>query len=682
MPTDTLAATQRAAAKASLSRLPGQAISAPRGPPPPSEDKVAAQHFYNGPLNFNSLATTFRPALEAQDARPNVLFVTSNLKSVASLLPLACDMVRTDKNRVHMMLTSRDDIPVEDIKRVNGLANTRCVIWWHDGRPDFSAYSTDLRMQKSVAASLGHLAAVTKFDVVLVDSAEREDEFCSKAVKERTKSLGLPLIELPPDAAERLDWLARLSASSLRMWNEVSIDVLIHSPPDGSGSIIRLLKSLESADYFGFPYPHLTIELPSHIDPPLSQFLSDFRWPPNSKNGDTRLSIRRRILTAHVDPTEASIRQLESFHPGPRPNSHLLVLSPEVELSTLYFQFLLYSVLEYKYSDASLFTSQDLMGISLETPSRTLDNKNAITAVDDGLRSPLFRYEAPNSHAALYFGEKWAELHSFLSNRLATSNNAESSDPANDRLAYPVAKEFPAWLGYALELCRARGYTMLYPSAAPSSSASSPNQKNLYQPLATIHHESYHAPEEYTDMNSRSSRRQHNHDDNNDNNNNDNNNNNNNRPISKSNDQSTAAATTTTTTATVTPKSLLSYLSSLSSSSSSSSSSIISPFDPLNSFSSLPILLHTGEWLLLADAQMALNQAAAQYAELFRREIGGCHHDEEEEKRKKEMEGGRSKNLVGSSDGDGDGSYGHDRDYWWWWSSSSWSSADDLFCPS
>ena len=583
LPKDAVPATRRQGLKFPSAGPSRQAPTAPKGPPPRSDSSVDERHYYEGPIKYYRLAASFGARLGPVHDNRNVLFVVSNLRSASRILPLACDMSKQNKNRIHLMLTGRDDIAIEDIQKINGVTEADCSIRWHDGRPDFSVYSTDYRMEVSVRASLGHITSVMKPRVVLVDSPEREDTFFTTGMKDKTRDLGLPLIELPVNAAEHLQWISKLDGSSLKAWNDINIEILIHSPPESSGSLIRLLKSLESADYFGFPHPRLTIELPNNMDPPTSQFLSNFRWPPWSHTGDNKLTLRHRLLSNHLDATQASIRQLESFYPSNVPQSNILVLSPQVELSTLYFHHLVYILLDYKHSNTALPTSEGIMGISLERPLTTLSGQDPLSIPEEASTKPLFRYQAPNSNAALYFGDKWVELHSFLSNRFAVDRDLHKDSDA----AYSISQAYPSWLSYVLELARARGYTMLYPTLSSSEAT-----------LATTHTELYHPPEEYTNPTPTMAE----------------------NPPSK---ETPLTASSEPIDINHGPKfeppvasgSLLHLLNSKLSSSDSGG--------PLPELSDLPILSYTGEYL--PQGQVSLNQAALSYAEDFSRDFGGCN---------------------------------------------------------
>lgn len=129
-----------------------------------------------------------------------------------------------------------------------------------------------------------------------------------------------------------------------------------------------------------------------------------------------------------------------------------------------------------------------LFGISLNLPSTQLDNNKPFTPPKSPKSaSPTpdasFLWQAPNSDAVLYTGQKWIELHAFVSRLLETRQSPLPAIFTDKR----VSKRFPSWLEHALKLCRARGYWTLYPSAMTARN------------LAVVHGELYRAPEEYED---------------------------------------------------------------------------------------------------------------------------------------------------------------------------------------
>ena len=171
-------------------------------------------------------------------------------------------------------------------------------------------------------------------------------------------------------------------------------------------------------------------------------------------------------------------------------NSHVLLLSPQVELSPLYYHYLIYHLLEYKYSahGKEIKTSPHLMGIGLELPTHILNDSEPLVPPliekppsKRNRRIPAeptpFLWQAPNSNAALYFGDKWMEFHSFL--------NARLSKPPTSRTKL-ISKKHPSWLEFLLELMRARRYALLYPNFPVDDEA-----------IATVHDELYQVPEEF-----------------------------------------------------------------------------------------------------------------------------------------------------------------------------------------
>ena len=293
-----------------------------------------------------------------------------------------------------------------------------------------------------------------------------------------------------------------------------------------SGSLIRLLRSLIAADYTASPVPHLTIELPPDVDPPTKTFLESFSWPPAhlaSARRSKSLTVRHRIPRQALTEEESSARFLESFWPSKPKSSHVLVLSPRVELEPQFFHCkspssstnyqpstqlegsvfanhnatadLKYTALQYR--DASR-----LFAISLEQPTRLLDEKAPLTlpsrtidieSPEAGGDAPTsFLWQAPSSNAVLYMGEKWVDLHSFVSRSLAAAGAESRSTTSGNPATTPallaekfVSKRHPSWLEHALRLARLRGYYTLYPGEETARN------------LATVHSELYQAPEEY-----------------------------------------------------------------------------------------------------------------------------------------------------------------------------------------
>ncbi len=289
----------------------------------------------------------------------------------------------------------------------------------------------------------------------------------------------------------------------LSAWHTTYVDLVIHVQPKSSGSLLRLLKAIEVADYFGARRPHLTIELPAEIDPPTAYFLENLVWPPIDWSGAphaSQVTLRHRIPRYIPTTGESSSHLIESFYPARPKDSHVLLISPQIELSPIYYHYVLYNLLEYKYSTYGQRTheSRNLMGFSLELPSTYLNGSTSleppVLEPADAKRSSReaheptpFLWQAPNSNAALYFGEKWVELHSFLSARTSLQDPRLPTDQRPPTRQKLISESYPSWMEYFQELMRARGYFLLYPHFPNSDDA-----------IITIHEELREPPQEYS----------------------------------------------------------------------------------------------------------------------------------------------------------------------------------------
>lgn len=470
---------------------------------------------YDGPVRFYHLATSLHGIAHTSGHKltnKNILFAASDLKSASLVIPLACEMARWKRNYVHMVFMGRDEVPLDDIKDMNGADEDACGIFWHDARPDYAVESSDRRMETSIAGALNHIEQFMHPQAVITANIQAEDDFFSRAIRAKIKDLKQTHIELPGEA-ENISWLARLNAVSLRAWHTASVDVVVQAPNDAAGSIIRMLQSLKTAYYDGFLPPRLIIELPQKVDEDTKLYVDNFIWPPRQFQGhlpNNQLHIRRRIPDKTLSSEEASIRFIESFYPSHAGNSHVLVLSAQVELSPIYYYYLKYMLLEYKYSTTERNNaSSHLLGISLESPSIYLNGTAEFQPPTGGpLRhakhdesfdavSWPFLWQAPNSQATLYFSEMWLELHSFLSHRYLASKHSSTEKHHRERRKR-VTEQYPAWMEYMLDLMRARGYYTLYPNLPTSSSSSSKTSGTSGSDLlAIVHNELYQLPEEF-----------------------------------------------------------------------------------------------------------------------------------------------------------------------------------------
>ena len=467
--------------------------------PPATPDTTSGQDAqdFEGPVRFYYLASSLHAISKTAGQRAknkNILFTASDLKSAADLIPMACQMARWKKNNVHMALMGREEMAMDEVKKVNDVDGDLCPIFWHDARPDFGKRSTQHRMEVSVAGALGHIENFMHPQAVISNYPEHEEDFFVKSINRKTKELAQTHIQLPKGASETLEWMTRLDATALNSWHSATIDIVVQAPQKSSGSLIRLLKSLEHADYGAFLPPRLVLELPHKLEQDVMTFLDDFQWPPVKYQNHLpyqQLTLHRRIPERRLTDHEASTRFVESFYPYDTMDSHVLVLSPQAELSPTFFHYLKFNMLEYRYSNDVM----NLFGISLETPSSYLNGSEAFIPPQKQSSSKgktqeqtPFLWQAPNTGAALIFADKWVELHSFLTQYFSAVSHSKTKAYLKKRRKQ-ASENLPAWAEYTLDLMRSRGYYMLYPGALSETSRGSS--------LAVLHNELYQIPEEY-----------------------------------------------------------------------------------------------------------------------------------------------------------------------------------------
>ncbi|RSL50461.1 hypothetical protein CEP54_011922 [Fusarium duplospermum] len=433
---------------------------------------------YNGPLRFPELAKTLRNIQGtggSYERNRNVLFAASSLKSVSTLLPMACQMSAQDQNHVHFAIAGRSEVPLKELLQINGIDDS-CKLFLHDARTDHAATSTDTRLKLATIRSFFYINNFMHPQAIIVDGSHLEDDFFLRSIRDQVMGTKSALIELPDKPETRFSWISKLDASSLSAWNKVHFDIIIQAPPLGTANLQRLLTSLRNADKSPISIPHLTIELPSVVEQPLEKFLSGFQWPFRSSGQlpqSQMLSLRHRIPSHQIDEEESSVRFLESFWPGKPSHNHVLVLAPHTEVSHQFFHYVKYTMLHSFYSRASILHdwTDNIMGISLQSRSTLLDDTTPLTATKPTEKgsdsdSPFF-WQAPTSDAILIMGDKWVELHGYVS-RILERQQTKTDTPAFLAKKH-TTKKHPAWLEYLLQLSRLRGYLTLYPSPETAS---------------------------------------------------------------------------------------------------------------------------------------------------------------------------------------------------------------------
>lgn len=70
-------------------------------------------------------------------------------------------------------------------------------------------------MEISVEASMEHIQTFIHPQVLIIDNPSREDNFFITTLRSKAMDIGKSIIELPPDATEKMMWITRLDSGSL-----------------------------------------------------------------------------------------------------------------------------------------------------------------------------------------------------------------------------------------------------------------------------------------------------------------------------------------------------------------------------------------------------------------------------------------------------------------------------------
>jgi hypothetical protein len=156
----------------------------------------------------------------------------------------------------------------------------------------------------------------------------------------------------------------------------------------------------------------------------------------------------------------------EAWYPASN-DSYGVFLEDDVELSPLFYGWLKYSILKYRYSAGE--RSSRLFGVSLYQ-QKALELRpegrrpfDAHVLFDDLDLDPSTPYlsQVPCSWGAVYFPEVWREFHLYLALRLSEMALGIADVVVPDARSNRWPR---SWKKYFVELVYARGYLMLYPN--------------------------------------------------------------------------------------------------------------------------------------------------------------------------------------------------------------------------
>ncbi|KAK3829862.1 MAG: hypothetical protein JOS17DRAFT_685644 [Linnemannia elongata] len=268
----------------------------------------------------------------------------------------------------------------------------------------------------------------------------------------------IPAIALKPEDIEHVRWIPDLPIQALQNWNtpEVKLVVITNNRP---GSCIRLLRSLSHAHYLNDKVS-LTLNMDAEADRVTIQMAGSFQWEFGEKF--MRHRVRRGGLMLAV---------VEAWYPQGN-NEYAVLLEDDVEVSPLFYSWIKYNILKYRYSpDSQLY--QHMFGVSMYSQKfvethlagRAPFNPEDIfiETPEYELRTP-FLLQLPCSWGAVYFPEHWREFHEYVADRLLdiewNKTSLQSVQIPNSR----TNRWSNSWKKLFIEMIYMRGYVMLYPN--------------------------------------------------------------------------------------------------------------------------------------------------------------------------------------------------------------------------
>jgi hypothetical protein len=230
-------------------------------------------------------------------------------------------------------------------------------------------------------------------------------------------------------------------------------------------SLTRLVGSLDTAVYFGDRNAHLILNLEQTADRATIDLANRLEW----LHGP--LTVRHRMILGGLMPAV-----VESWYPSDN-DSYGVLLEDDVELSPLFYAWIKFSILYYRYYTPAREQAQRLFGVSLyqqKALEYLPDGRKPFNASEffDGVSLPPttpYLTQIPCSWGAVYFPEVWREFHDFLALRLAEVAISVSTPVINNIRSNRWLR---SWKRYMVELIYLRGYTMLYPNYPHFSSFS------------------------------------------------------------------------------------------------------------------------------------------------------------------------------------------------------------------
>ncbi|KAG0200718.1 hypothetical protein BGX33_010825 [Mortierella sp. NVP41] len=389
----------------------------------------------------------------------SVVVFMSNLNEATLLKDLICRWSLSPDTSIHVAVAgSSRGLGRKDFTQL--LPSENCHVGIYDMRLTHLPYKpTELesvRLAAEVSVNAFHILHSLQPKVIFY--LQQANSIFSEGLDIAHARAKVPAIALNPEDIEHVRWIPDLPIKALQNWNtpEVKLVVITNNRP---GSCVRLLRSLSHTHYLNDKVS-LTLNMDAEADRVTIQMAESFQWEFGEKF--MRHRVRRGGLMVAV---------VEAWYPQGN-NEYAVLLEDDVEVSPLFYSWIKYNILKYRYSpDNQLY--QHMFGVSMYSQKfvethlagRAPFNPEDIfiETPEYELRTP-FLLQLPCSWGAVYFPEHWREFHEYVADRLLdielNKSSLQSVQIPNSR----TNRWSNSWKKLFIEMIYMRGYVMLYPN--------------------------------------------------------------------------------------------------------------------------------------------------------------------------------------------------------------------------
>ncbi|KAJ3143147.1 hypothetical protein HK100_008266 [Physocladia obscura] len=226
-------------------------------------------------------------------------------------------------------------------------------------------------------------------------------------------------------------------------------------------SLLRLLKSLEEADYGHKRHIPLIIHMDAGYTAAVDNVVNEWLW----KYGE------KRIIKAEISlgPLQMMLRiNKDVMLDKKNLESYSIFLEDDVEVSPLFFTYAIWCAKNFLLADSS-HTSAHIMGCSLYTPrldeiSPTLNPQNPPQWFPENIlppNTPLFMFQLPCSWGAIYSDQEWTRFVKFAEKRISSTTDGIFPLILNEARSNLWTH---SWKKYLIEYMYLKALTLIYPS--------------------------------------------------------------------------------------------------------------------------------------------------------------------------------------------------------------------------